>query len=58
MKKQKKQDKSLAVRREVVRFLGSNTGAVAGGFCITTQNNCTCTHYTQSGCTNSEEISY
>jgi hypothetical protein len=58
MKKQNKQNKAnkqLGVRREVVRFLGSDAANVAGGYCGTTGGQCGCT---ATGCTNSWMISY
>jgi len=63
-KQQSKKDKSLAVRREVVRFLGSSTVRVAGGAACedtdTDRTTCTgCTNCTgETGCTNSWVISY
>ena len=61
-KQQSKKDKSLAVRREVVRFLGSAAVRVAGGAACedTATDRCTgCTNCTgETGCTNSWIISY
>jgi hypothetical protein len=65
-KHQKKKDKGLAVRREVVRFLGSTTARVAGGamcgatgHCGPCTGTCECTEgCTDTGCTNSWVISY
>ena len=69
MKKQQKQkDKGLAVRREVVFFLGSSTVVVGGvPIWLTTVTpctpdsdpgcGCTCTQCTGSGCTNSATVS-
>jgi hypothetical protein len=65
-KQQKKNDKGLAVRREVVRFLGSTRERVAGGAmcgatpkCTWCTGTCECTNgCTETGCTNSYVISY
>jgi len=64
-KHQKKKDKGLAVRREVVRFLGSTTARVAGGARCEASEHCWCTGTcectqgcTDTGCTNSWVISY
>ena len=62
-KQQSKKDKSLAVRREVVRFLGSATVRIAGGAACddtrTDHDTCTpCTNCSQTGCSNSVTISY
>ena len=62
-KKQSKKDKSLAVRREVVSFLGSSAVRVAGGAACddtrTDHDPCTAlTNCTGTGCTNSWTISY
>jgi hypothetical protein len=60
-KQQSKNDRGLAVRREVVRFLGTTVRVAGGAACEDTDTDrCTgCTNCTgETGCTNSWIISY